>query len=604
MIPALILFTAGVSALGLNTDEWTNPSSAMVSQVQALSDALASAAKGEQPKVTVQDTINKIKELADSGNDKDAQFAMGFFLQQSNQPGGLDQALAYYKKAAANGQLSAMNNYGFILAAAAQDVAKAKEGIAEIKKASDKGFNPARRNMAAIYMRGMAGEKQDIEAAQKLLEAAASNGDHQAQFELAQFHLGAGGESKKDENKAWDLINKAADAGNANALSVVGSVLFDGGKVGTKEIKAEPAKAVERFTKLADQGVPTGLRVMGEIYERGLAGVKKDFTKALEYFVRAAQGNDAMALLRLASYYDGGVDVDPKDNKVDVQRNDAAALQLYLLAAQNNVPLAIYNVGTFFEAGRSVQQDPQRAFAFFLQAAGSGFVPAMQKVGAYYLNGAGTFKDAVAATSWFARSAGAGLPEGLLSLGIMAENGLYFSNLDSTPFRTAADQYTKAADSPAAAPNVQLEALLRLGSLHARGLMVNAGSTAQPDFEKAYIFFKQASDLAPLNAMAKSALDDAASKLKPDQVAKANAAAQVMKEQRQAKREGRGTASPAPAAVAPAAPAASAPAPAPAPMTTPAAAPATAPAAPAATPESTPAPEKKKGGFRFPGFGQ
>lgn len=600
MIPALILFTAGVSALGLNTDEWTSPTPAMVAQVQSLADALSAAAKGEQPKVTVQDTINKIKELADYGNDKDAQFAMGFFLQQSNQPGGVDQALAYYKKAAANGQLNAMNNYGFILAAAAQDVAKAKEGIDEIRKAADKGFNPARRNMAAIYLRGMGGEKQDIEAAQKLLEAAAAAKDDQAQFELAQFHLGAGGDAKRDDNKAWDLISKAADAGNPNALSVVGSVLFDGGKVGAKEIKADPAKAVERFSKLADQGVPAGLRVMGELHERGLAGVKKDFTKALEYFVRAAQGNDPMSLLRLAGYYDSGVDADPKDNKVDVQPNAAAALQLYLLAAQNNVPLAIYNVGTFFEEGRSVQQDPQRAFAFFLQAAGSGFVPAMQKVGAYYLNGVGTFKDAVAATSWFARSAGSGLPEGLLSLGIMAENGLYFSSLDSTPYRTAADQYTKASESPSASANVQLEALLRLGSLHARGLMVNAGSQALPDFEKAYAYFKQASDLAPLNAMAKSALDEVAGKLRPEQLAKANAAAQVMKEQRLAKRQNGGAAAGAPRSTAPAtvAPSASAPAPAPA-ATSPA--PAPAPAAPA-TPEA-PAEKKKSGGFRIPGFG-
>lgn len=602
MIPALILFTAGVSALGLNTDEWTSPSSAMVSQVQSLSDALASAAKGEQPKVTVQDTINKIKELADYQNDKDAQFAMGFFLQQSNQPGGLDQALAYYKKAAASGQLSAMNNYGFILAAAAQDVAKAKEGIAEIKKASDKGFNPARRNMAAIYLRGMGGEKQDIDAAQKLLEAAAAGKDAQAQFELGQFYLGAGGEGKKDENKAWDLINKAADAGNPNALSVVGSVLFDGGKVGTKEIKAEPAKAVERFSKLADQGVAAGLRVMGQLSESGQAGVKKDFAKALEYYVKAAQGNDAMALLRLAGFYDAGVDVDPKDNKVDVQPNPAAALQLYLLAAQNKVPLAIYNVGTFFETGRSVQQDPQRAFAFFLQAAESGFVPAMQKVGAYYLNGAGTFKDAVAATSWFARSAGAGLPEGLLSLGIMAENGLYFSSLDATPYRTAADQYNKAADSPASSPNVQLEALLRLGSLHARGLMVNPGQVAQPDFVKAYAYFKQASDLAPLNAMAKSALDEVAGKLKADELGKANALAQSMKDDRAAKRKA--GAAPARSAAAPVTPPPAAPAAAPMPAAAPAATvpaattPPPATEAPAAKPEA-----KKKGGFRFPGFG-
>jgi len=108
----------------LNTDEWTNPSPAIVAQVQAISDAMAAAAKGEQPKTPLQETITKIKDLADSGKDKDAQFAMGLFLQQSNQQGAIDQAVEYYKKAADSGQLHAMNNWGFIVAASSQDEAK------------------------------------------------------------------------------------------------------------------------------------------------------------------------------------------------------------------------------------------------------------------------------------------------------------------------------------------------------------------------------------------------------------------------------------------------------------------------------------------------
>jgi TPR repeat protein len=597
-----VQLAASVSALGLNTDEWTNPSPAMVAQVQALADSIAAASKGEQPKVAMQQSIDEIRKLADSG-DKDALFAMGLFLQQTNQQGSLEQAMDFYKKAADKGQLHAMNNYGFLVAATNQDPAKAKEGIASIKAAADKGFNPARRNMAAILLGGMAGQTKDVDAAQKLLEAAANAKDAQAQFELAQFFLGNGGDAKRDDEKGWTLMTQAADAGNPNALSVVGSVLFEGGKVGNKEIAADPKQAVEKFTKLAEQGVPAGLRTLAELHENGLAGVPKDFQKALEYFMRAAQGNDTVAQLRLAGFYDLGVDLDPADQKIEVQPNAAAALELYKLAAQSGVPLALYNVGTFYEAGRAVDRDLQKSFAFFLQSAVSGFVPGMQKAGFYYLNGVGTLRDPIAATSWFTRTAAAGLPEGMLSLGLMAENGLFMGSADNTPFRTAGDQYQKAADAPTASPSVVMESLLRLGSLHARGVMVAPNSPVQPDPEQAYVFFKQAADLAPDNPSLKQILDETAGKLSPAQITKANATAEQMKKDRAAKREaatagtGAGQApadtatKPAPAATpaaAAAAPAATQPAPAP---------PTPAPGA------ANPAESKKPGGFRIPGLG-
>lgn len=567
MLPSIasLKIAAMVAALGLDTAEWSKPSTDMTNQVQALADAMSSASKGEQPKVTLQETINKIKDLADKSNDKDAQFAMGLFLQQSNQQGALDQAVAYYKKAADNGQLQAMNNYGFIIAASTQDVAKVKEGVASIKAASDKGLNAARRNMAAIYLRGMAGEKQDPAAAQKLLETAAAEKDHQAAFELAQFYLGAGGEATKNDDTAWTWLNKAADGGNPNALAALGSVLFDGKKFGNKEIKADPAAAVKKFEELAAQNVPAGLRTMGELHEGGLAGVPKDFKKALEYYGKAAQGNDAVAQVRLAGFYDRGVDLDPKDSTIDVAPNAAAALELYRLAAQNNVALAIYNVGTFYEAGRAVDRDAQKAFAYFLQSAVNGFVPGMQKAGVYYLNGAGTLKDPVAATAWFSRTAAAGLAEGHLSLGVMTENGLVPQpqGSNASPFLSAADSYVQASESVNASDAVRMEALLRLGSLYFRGAMSPSGDTPKPNYERAYVYFKQASDIDPNNALAKAARDEAAKNLSQDQIKKADSDIERIRADRKARAEkaaAPAAATPAPDA-APAAPAAPATAP-------------------------------------------
>lgn len=594
----------GAAALGLNTEEWKNPSPEMVAQVEAMEKAMAAMAKGEKPEVTLQQAIDKVRELADKGNDKDALFAMGFLMQQSQQQNALTEAMTFYKRAADLGQLQAMNNYGFILAGSSQEVEKTKEGLEFIRKAADGGLNAARRNMAAIYLNGLGGEKRNPDAAQQLLEQAAGEGDDQAQFELAQFYLELGGEDKVDDDKAWDWLNKAADSGNANALATLGSVLFDGKTFGARKIEADPAKAVEKFTKLADQGVPAGLRTMGELYSSGLAGVPKDFTKALEYFTRAAQGNDAAAQVVLAGYYDKGVDLDAADQKIDVAPNAAAALELYRLAARNGVPLALYNVGVFYEEGRAVDRDPQKAFAHFLQAAGGGFAPAMQKAGVYYLNGVGTLRDPIAAGGWFSRASAAGLPEGLLSLGVMAESGLIGVGPESTPAKAAAEAYQQIVNAPQVADATRFEALLRLGGIHFRGALVDAGQPPAPDYESAYKFFKQAANLAPGNELAANTLKEAAAKLTPEQIVKLDAAVAASANARASAGGGAGPAAPTGTGSGPAAPTGSA-----VPRAEPAApgAPEAAkaketPEAPAATGTTTDG--EKKPAFRLPLFGR
>lgn len=601
----------GAAALGLNTEEWKKPSAEMVAQVEAMEKAMAAMAKGETPEVTLQQAIDKIRELADKGNDKDALFAMGFLMQQSQQQNALAEAMTYYKRAADAGQLQAMNNYGFILAGSSQEVEKTKEGLDFIKKASEGGLNAARRNMAAIYLNGLGGEERNPDAAVELLEKAANEGDGQAQFELAQFYLELGGPEKVDDDKAWDWLNKAAESGNANALATLGSVLFDGKTFGARKIEADPKAAVEKFTKLAEQNVPAGLRTMGELHASGLAGVEKDFAKALDYFSRAAQGNDAAAQVVLAGYYDKGVDLDPADKKIDVAPNAAAALELYRLAARNNVPLALYNVGVFYEEGRAVDQDPTKAFAHFLQAAGGGFAPAMQKAGVYYLNGAGTLRDPIAAAGWFNRAAALGSPEGLLSLGVMAESGMVPVAAESSPAKAASEAYQQIVNAPQVADQTRFEALLRLGGIYFRGALVAAGAAPAPDYEGAYKQFKQAADLAPGNELAANLLKEASAKLTPEQIKKVDAAvaeaAAARKSAIEAAAKGAGATGAAPAAAPRAEPTGQ--------RTTPAGnAPATAAsdAAPAAMPANaapTAAPAagaegEKKPGFRLPLFGR
>jgi TPR repeat protein len=329
------------------------------------------------------------------------------------------------------------------------------------------------------------------------------------------------------------LLKKAAKEGNASALDTLGTLYLQGGKVGGKadgkgdkvgaiDVKPDPKAAVSQFEELAKANNPIGLRKMGGVYEQGIEGVvEKDFQKAVEYYVKAAQGNDALAQFRLGSMYDTGVQINPKSDKVEVQPNAAAALTYYKLAAQNGMAIAGYNVGVFYEQGRAVDRDLTKAFAYHMQAAQAGVNVAMQKIGDYYLNGAGTLKDPVAAAGWYARSANAGLPEGWLSYGVVTESGLVDKE---NPFYAAADCYKNAYRGAAVlnaaakeagrdssqSDSVALAAYLRLGSLFARGVFVPKNEPPKPDWQRAYVFFKLADEIAgQKNKVASDALAQA-----------------------------------------------------------------------------------------------
>jgi len=527
-----------VAALGLDTKEWTQPSKEMTAEVQKLADSmsdLGKPGKSADVQTSIAATLKEIQSLADDKGDKDALFAMGLFAQQSKEQGALEKAMEYYKKAAEKGQLQATNNLGFLIAGTSKDPIKQKEGVELIKKAAAAGNNPARRNMAMIYLNALGGEARDVDKAEKLLTTAATENDADAAFALSQFYMGQGGKEKQNDETGWKWLNKAADLGNANALDTLGTLYFQGGKVGAKAIDKDEKKAVEKFEALADAKNPVGLRKMATLLETGAGNVTKSFEKAFDLYKLAAQGNDAFAQFRLGSMYDTGVRESEKENaKVLVAPDAATALSLYKLAAQNGLPIAAYNTGVFYEQGRAVDRDLSKAFTYYMAAAQNGIAVAMQKVGDFYLNGAPPLmKDPVAAQGWYTHSAEAGLPEGYLSEGFMVENGLG-SNKENRFFE-AADNYAKATDSPNASEAVRLAAFIRLGGLYFRGLMVSKNEPPAPDYSMAYIYFQQAYDVDPKNQVASAARDEVLKKIDPSKKASLDQKISEIKKDRQAR---------------------------------------------------------------------
>ena len=65
-----------------------------------------------------------------------------------------------------------------------------------------------------------------------------------------------------------------------------------------KGVRRDYLKAMEYYLKAADMGSPEGMFNVGELYERGM-GVEKDIAKAAEWYKKASAAGDDDAKFRL-----------------------------------------------------------------------------------------------------------------------------------------------------------------------------------------------------------------------------------------------------------------------------------------------------------------
>lgn len=158
---------------------------------------------------------------------------------------------------------------------------------------------------------------------------------------------------------------------------------------------------VAKVQQEVDRGVPEALYIMGALYYRGTNGVP-DYPKAVESFTRAAEQGIALAQLHLGDiYYDG----------TRVPQNDEEALRWYQAAAIQGVTEAQYKMGVIYEEGRGTDKNLTKAAKWFQEAANQGYAPAMNKLGVLYANGSGVRADPVLAYEWLSLAAAQGLPE-------------------------------------------------------------------------------------------------------------------------------------------------------------------------------------------------
>ena len=130
-------------------------------------------------------------------------------------------------------------------------------------------------------------------------------------------------------------------------------------------------KLLEWFLKVAEQAEQGNVDAqsnLGDLYRNG-EGVIKNYSKAFEWYLKAAEQGNMDAQSNLGDLYRNGQ---------SVIKNYSKAFEWYLKSAEQGVSCAQNNLGKLYECGNGVTQDYSKAFEWYLKAAEQGNYSAIE----------------------------------------------------------------------------------------------------------------------------------------------------------------------------------------------------------------------------------
>ena len=300
-----------------------------------------------------------------------------------------EEAVKYYRKAAAQGHRGAQNSLG-VCYALGQGVPKDDgKAVPWFRKSAEQGNPVAQRNLGVWYLYGRGVEK-DWSKAVSLFQKAAEQGGASAQYNLAECYFWGKG-IKKDDKEAFRWYEKAAEQGNAGAMGRLGDCYYDG--IGVAQ---NYEKAFSWYQKGAEKKDSTSLNGLGNCYYYSL-GVEKDeedddwYDKPERYYTKAAEDGNPFAQLRLACMYeerskDCETQSYAKFCKEEADKWNASAKRAFAARLQNGSAEEYYTYACIFNNKDVWHKDPHCKLStwdgeWVKKAAEMGHVDALTEVG-------------------------------------------------------------------------------------------------------------------------------------------------------------------------------------------------------------------------------
>jgi TPR repeat protein len=165
----------------------------------------------------------------------------------------------------------------------------------------------------------------------------------------------------------------------------------------------------------AEKGEAPAMVNVGTMYERGI-GVPRDFTKALDWYEKAAKAGAPDGYLRLGLCYEVGMGAATDMGK---------AVENISKAAELGSSEGKYKLASLYLQGRGVAKDEKKGISLLEESAASGNSFAANDLAGILINGLyGQKTNPPKAKEWLLKSAEAGNFEGIKNYAVMLKDGL------------------------------------------------------------------------------------------------------------------------------------------------------------------------------------
>lgn len=185
-------------------------------------------------------------------------------------------------------------------------------------------------------------------------------GGSMTDFDAARAAYGLG-----DYKKAFDCWHRAANAGDTDAQSWLGSLYANG-----EGVEVNDQAALKWYLKAAEQGNHMAQANVGAFYFMG-RGTAKNPQEAVRWLTAAAEGADQNGLFNLGVLYSKGEGV-PLDN--------AKAAEMYRRAAELGHYPSQSRIGYMYAQGKGVEKDRVQAYLWLSLAAQHGIGTALNEL--------------------------------------------------------------------------------------------------------------------------------------------------------------------------------------------------------------------------------
>ena len=320
------------------------------------------------------------------------------------------RAFELYLKAAELGDTDAMKIVGVMLYIGEGTTENNEQSFYWTKRAVDESNNDdaiAIENLAYAYRNGI-GTAPNPYKAFELYEQAAELGDAEAMNIVGvMLYIGEGTTENNEQSFYW--TKRAVDeSNNDDAIAIENLAYAYRNGIGTAP---NPYKAFELYEQAANLGNIDAMNIVGVMLYNG-EGTAQNDEQSFYWTKRAvdeSNNDDAIAIKNLAYAYLKGIGTAPNPYK---------AIELYEQAANLGNNSALVNLGRIFRLGDGVPKDFDKAIDYFSKAADSGNGEAMNQLGLMYSNGEGVSQDLNTAFQFFSKAAEAGNVDGISNLGI------------------------------------------------------------------------------------------------------------------------------------------------------------------------------------------